>query len=283
MREDLTKFSGEEYYQKPPQLILNEISINGQTGIYRMRNVLGGLKEVTKGKIVIRKYEEKDLGSKIDLVFLRIRRRLVHFRKGDKPLITSEHNYKGDFITLWGDAVEKGIADTLRAEHPELRTQQIVYALYNGELVRLIVKGSSLGSQSKAENIPTFYDYISSFKEDKKGNKVDEHFYQYKTLLTSSEEMSDLGPYFTINFNKGEKLSEEEMDKVAEVMKRVHNYCVAVDEFYSKAQVKDGVTENAIKEELDIIDYGSDEQNFETPKIEKKEKEEEIKIEDVPF
>lgn len=282
MREDLSKFSGEEYYQKPPQLVLNEITINGKTGNYRMRNVIGGLKEVTKGKQTVRKYEEKDLGSKIELVFLKIRRRLSHYKKGERSLMTSEHNYKGDFVTLWGDTVEKGTAEELRTAHPELRTQQIVYAIYNKELVRVIVKGSSLGSQDKAENVPTFYDYISSFKKDKDGNKIDEHFYQYNTVLTSIEESSDLGPYFAINFNRGEKLSEEMMDIVEQDMKRVHNYCLAVDEYYSKAQAKDEVAKGVIEEALDVIDYGSDEPSFEEPKPEAKEKEEE-KIDEVPF
>jgi hypothetical protein len=264
MNEDLSQYSGETYYQRPPRMPLNEISLNGNKGIYRIKNVVKGYTEVDGKKT----YEETELGESIKVVFLRVRRRLAQFKKGEPTLATSEHNSKADEVALFGGAaVEKGLASAMRDKYPGLRTQQVVYALYNNELVRLIVKGASLGSETKAEDVMTFYDYISSFKKDAEGKKVDEHFYQYETNLSAVKETSPLGGYYAIKFEKGKKLDDAEMENVAVEMKKIHEFIVSVDGFYGKK--KEG--EIAPAEEIETINIDEDE-----PK-------EETNLKDIPF
>jgi hypothetical protein len=64
---------------------------------------------------------------------------------------------------------ETGIAADLRQKYDGLRTVEIIYALLCipglvSELVRVPVKGSSLGSEAKADTTTDLYSYICSFK-----------------------------------------------------------------------------------------------------------------------
>jgi len=240
-----------------PQLKLNQIRFNGQSGEFMYKDILKGFKEDKDGK---KTYEEVSIGKEISVIFLKIRRKLVAFRKDEKPLTSQEHNTKESMITLYGNsAVEVSDNDTLREKYPALKTQQIIYVLYKGELVRLIAKGSALGSAVKSEDVHSFYSYIGSFKADGK----DEHFYECHTNLYGVEEKSDLGTYQAMSFKAGEKLNEEEMKAVEENMKKAFDYCVEVDAYFNKDK-KEIIKEESEKPEVD------------TP-------EEDISSEDIPF
>lgn len=254
---DLEKMSGET--KVIPQMKLNQIRFNGQTGEFMYKDILKGYKEEGGKKI----FEEVSIGKEISVIFLKIRRKLVAFRKDDKPLTSQEHNTKNDMITLYGNSVvEVADNDTLREKYPMLKTQQIIYALYKGELVRLIVKGSALGSSVKSEDVYSFYSYISSFKEDGKN----EHFYEHYTTLYGVEEKSDLGSYQAMSFKVGAKLDEKEMKDVEGNMKKAYDYCVEVDAYYGKDK------EEIIKENIEaVVDEGID------------YPEEEINPDDIPF
>lgn len=74
-----------------------------------------------------------------------------------RPASTNEHNHKGERLILWTPhGTEYGTSDALRQRYPNLRTHQIMYALYNGDLVRFTVKGSSLGSKTTANEVMDF-------------------------------------------------------------------------------------------------------------------------------
>lgn len=260
----LKEMSGER--DVAPVLKLNEIRVNGQTGQFMYKDILSGRNEETD------KFAEKEIGPEANVVFLKIRRRLVQYRKDKKPLISQEHNSRYDTITLWGneDGVVVGSNDDIRARFDGLKTQQIVYALYipkegEKELVRLIVKGSSLGSYAKNEETPSFYDYVSSFKEDGK----DEHFYEYVTRLFSVKEDGQLGPYFAASFEKKEKITDEGLKDVEEAMKKAYTYCIDLDEFYGKKKSKEQLEKEGEKEhdDIDTIEYPTDD----------------IDLDDIPF
>lgn len=255
----MEEMSGERGYNRPPQLILNEIRINGNKGKFIYRDVKAGLVEANGKK----KYPERELPEAIEVVFLKVRRRLVQFRKGQKNLTTNEHNHKGQVVTLFGadSGVEKEVAADLREKYQGLRTQQIVYALYNNELVRLIIRGASLGSQVKPKEEHDFYSYISSFKDEGK----DEHFYEHVTELYALQEEGELGSYYCIGFRQGRKLEDPEMDIVKENMKVAFNYCTAVDEFFGQDAEK--IQKATAKEQLPTVEYP----------------EEDIAPEDIPF
>ena len=268
--EDLSKFSGEEYLARAPQLATNQIRLDGKKGIFKYIDILGGLvPDETTGK---RKYAQTTLGESVELVFLRIRRKLIEKMKGrpgdpntPKPASSNEHNHKTERVTLWTPAgTEYGTSDELRVKYPNLRTHQIMYALYNNELVRLTVKGASLGSEGKADSVMDFYEYIGSFKENpgaRDGKK--DHFYDFKTILTAVEETSPMGEYYAMSFKRGDANDDTTMQNVAHLMKKVHEFTTQSDVFYKD---KAG-TQAPVEEPEAVIEAGD----------------EDIIAEDIPF
>ncbi len=215
-------------------IVLNEVSLNGDGeakevspgtfqrvgGFFRKRLLVGNPKD--------QKPKEIELGKEINVVFLKIRRKLVE--RGEKGKIvrsTSEHNSPKESVVLYeGENKEPGVASDLRVKYPKLRTVQIVYALLclgegEPELVKLTIKGASLGSEVKAKDVPDFYEYISSFSGE-------EHFYQYKTVLTPVLEQGAKA-YFAINFKRGDKLGDKSYAFAMDRMKQVHENCTALD------------------------------------------------------
>jgi hypothetical protein len=270
--------SGETAVRGVRSLELNEVSLNGdgsvtetapgkyvrKGGHFRKRLIVGAPKDT--------KPEEVQLGDSVKVVFLKIRRKLVERGKDGKIVrSTSEHDSPKNSVVLYeGEHKQPGVAEDLRKQFPNLRTVQIVYALLcegpnEPELVKLIVKGASLGSEVKAKDVPTFYDYISSFKGD-------EHFYQFKTTLTPVKEEGKQ-TYFAINFQRGERLSETSYALAMERMKDVHENCVAVDTQRAMRIVKDATGAGP-----DIVPEGeeapSDKPDYPT---------EDINPDDIPF
>lgn len=256
MEKSLEEMSGEKTTGSSPKLLLNEIRINGNSGKFLYKNILAGKKEDASGK---EKYEETEIGDFVDLVFLKVRRKLSQFKKGGDSLNTSEHGHKGDFVTMFGlkdvqgkYQIKKGIASDLREEYQGLKTIQIVYALYAGELVRLIVKGSSLGSEAKPEDVLDFYSYISSFK---KGER-DDHFYECYTKLVSTAEDGEQGTYYSMTFSEEEKLTDDVMEIVTEKMTVAFKYAEEIKEYTGS---KGGDVKKENKEGMETIEYDNGE------------------------
>lgn len=257
----LEEMSGES--KTSPRLELNEIQFNGQKGTYILIDKIKGLVQGTDGK---KKYEKHDLGGEIQVIFLRVRRKLRQFRKGENPLTTNEHNSKYDMLTLFGaDGIIKGSNDDLRERFAGLKTNQIVYSLllregHDPELVRLVVKGASLGSEAKAKDVHDFYSYIGSFK----GKGRDDHFYEYVTELSSVAEESSMGSYFAINYAEGRKLEADEMTSlVTPKMREVFDHITASDAYYQTKNVEDLNKERQAHpaEDLDVIEYPDEDVN----------------------
>lgn len=251
----MARKSGEQDYRKPKKLILNEIKINGTEGKF-VKTLF------TKPKDANGKYEQQELGSEVEIVFLKIRRKLTEFKQG-RGLIrnTTEHSVPGDVVMMFGDNQQKGVASELREKFPGLRTQQIIYAIdvKSKEIVRVIAKGASLGSENKAEGVLAFYDYLSSFEKD-------EHTWEYKTILTPVKEKSALGTYFCINFKRGEKLNDAQLEKVSESMDTVCAHTDAEDEFNGAKQKpteKTAVDSRPSDDDIETIEYPAEEVNAE--------------------
>lgn len=274
MTKSLEEMSGETNAGTSPKLVLNEIRINGNEGKFLFKDVLGGRKPSTKkdGK---ERYEEKEIGDSIELVFLKIRRKMSQYKKGGNSLNTNEHNHKGDFVTLFGaeGGVKRGVASDLREIHQGLRTVQVVYVLYKGELVRLIVKGSSLGSDAKPEDRMDFYTYISSFKKDGR----EDHFYNYTTKLVATVEEGEQGTYYSMTFSEGDKLNEKDMVDVEEKMTIAFKYAEALDTYVLSKK------EETKKGEVDTIEYDNTDNEPEGKTGEAGKNAEDINPDDIPF
>jgi len=269
MQKSMEEMSGES--KSSPRLTLNELVYNGKKNKFFLVMKKAGLIEQEDGK---KKFDKQELGEEVNVIFLRIRRKLRQYRKDEKPLTTNEHNTKADMLTLFGDTeVIKGSNDELKARHQLLRTVQIVYALYlpqgstRGELVRLIVKGSALGSKVKAKDVHDFYSYISSFK----AGGADEHFYEHITILKGVEEQGELGEYYAMTFVQGEKITdnEEMMSEVKVNMTIAYDYITASDEYYKSknaAEINKEIVEQKAAD-IDTIEYPDDD----------------VDLEDIPF
>ena len=231
-------------------LILDMLSLNGDAEI--VQSVVDG-KDVysTKGgfyrllKLTEAKKNEKpeevNLGEKVTVVFLKIRRALQQ-RSSDGKLVlwTSEHTSPDDIVELHraGDSrqVEIGTARALREKYDGLRTIQYVYGLLLGhddvpQLVKIRFKGSALGSEVKAEGVPTFYDYIYAEHKDASGKK--EHLRHYETLLSCVKEQGKK-TYYTVVFERGDRLKDELCAVADAELRKVHDKIVAVDEARAK-------------------------------------------------
>lgn len=268
--EDLSQMTGESNYKKAPILSLNQIALNGKDGNFIKKLMLD--EKDAEGK-----YQKQDIGQELEVVFLKHRRRLFKFNAQTRSLETNEHSHKDDRVMLYGPN-EKGIASELREKYPELRTQQIIYALIpkTGETVRILIKGASLGSDATADGVMKYYDYLGSFG--------DEHSYQYKTILKPIQENGKLGPYWCISFVRGEKLTEAQLEKVAEKIKEVHTEITKMDEYYKNKNaseiVKETVSAGGTPQGV-TIDNINDKAQPDLDTIEYPD--EEINLEDIPF
>lgn len=280
--DDLDSMSGVDNY-KGNRLMLNTVSLNGDAEIIEVEPgkfaPKGGYfrKTLTAEQKKGEKPEEIKLGDSAKVVMLKIRRSLSE-RSGDKVVRwTTEHNTPDDTVELHSDgvkAIEIATARQLREKYPNLRTIQIVYGLLleegkEPEPVRIRIKGSALGSESKEEGVPTFYQYVSSFDKNEKG--VKEHLREYVTVLSAVKEQGKK-TYFTINFTRGEKLDAKLQDVANNTLRDIHGKLLAQD--------------TARKER--IASMGKEEQVADDPEKPEAEKpadypEEEINPDDIPF
>ncbi len=245
--EEILKATGQSNPQSTPRLILNEVLLNGdeQSGNYRKR--------IWVDKKDDAKPEDIDLGNQIPTVWLKIRRKLVERGRDGQILRSSnEHNTVNDTVSIYQDSKEvfKGNAKDARAMYEGLRTVQVVYALLltgkEPELVRLTIKGASLGSDAKPKGVMSFYDYVSTFDT--------EPIINYITNLGSIKE-EGRKTYYAMTFTRG-KAVENKMDVVLENLARVHEYCTKCD----KGAVLPVGTEHVVAESEDIT-YPEEELN----------------------
>lgn len=245
-KEQLAEMAGEHAYKKPKIEPLNKITFNGETGKFIYTHMLG--EKDAEGK-----YPKKEIGDSLQVVFLKIRRILSKYNKKEPSLTTSEHNTPDDMVMLFGKN-EKGTARQLREKYPELRTQQIVYAYLpkRDEVVRLTVKGSSLGSDNKPKGVLGFYEYLATFGKD-------EHIFDFHTNLSASKEEGELGEYYSIKFEKGERLPENLLEKAIEKLGAIHEVIKSFDEYY-KVSDASKITEDS-EQQAEKVEYPSDDVN----------------------
>lgn len=225
--EALAKMSGADNFGRPESMVLNEVSLNGDSGRFRKRIYVGHDRRSNE------RPEEEDLGDSVRIIFLKVRRKLVErSRKGEIVRQTSEHNTVNSTVSVWPEKVYGKAAD-IRARFEGLRTVQVVYGLLlnaantkEPELVKLIVKGASLGSEAKEKDVPSFYQYLSSYK-------APEHFFQFQTILKPVEEHG-AKTYYCMTFERGAAISEQGMELVAKELTSVHEKLEEQDSYVAK-------------------------------------------------
>lgn len=254
MDQDIANMTGESHYKKPKLLKLDSLKLNGETGRFKITRL-------TQPKGEDGRYKVEEIESPVNVVFLKVRRRLIEADRDGLAMQTAEHNTPNDTTMLFkrNEKSEKGVARALREQYGNLRTEQIVYARYKGEVVRLHVKGASLGSDRKDPTTTDFYSYLQSFAEG-------DHWFTTMTRLAAVEE-GDQKRYWCIDFQRGEALTDDQVEEVKKQLREVHENCTEFDDYYKTETVEAVDKEAGGEDRREVPDYP----------------EEDINPEDIPF
>ena len=181
-------------------------------------------RQIFKGKKQDERPEKVSLGSPLGVIFVRSRRRLVaRDSQGFQVMSTSQHEHPNQTVTLWenGKCIAKGSAKALREKYEDLRTVQETYVLFNGELMLLINKGACLGSETRDEKYPTFYQYMQSLKDD--------GIFGHVTILDGVLEKG-VKQFYTPTFEKGRPTTDEEKLEVLNHVRELNSLFIEYDE-----------------------------------------------------
>lgn len=165
-------------------------------------------RQVFKGKSADERPEKESIGAPIEAIFVKSRRRLVaRDSQGFQTMSTSQHEHPNQTVTLWenGKCIARGAAKALREKYEDLRTVQETYVLYNGELMLLINKGAALGSETRDDKYPTFYQHLQSLKDD--------GIFGHVTILNGVLEKG-VKQFYTPTFEVGRPTTPEEQLEV---------------------------------------------------------------------
>ncbi len=213
MEEELDKFAGPDLASQPPKLELPLIRLNGKTGQFSQ----------------ITGREEKVLGNEIEVVPLKARRILTAFEKDRQTgeiirYFTNEHNSWNEVVNLFSikpnsdkaDFLDVGTSKELKQRWANLKMTQVLYCLKGDELVKLNIKGASLGN---------WFEFLGS---------LEDRAYRYIVKVERTEEESPLGNYFVMTFKTKEVVKD--LEKIAEKMKEIHEKITEIDAYYSAQQ-----------------------------------------------
>lgn len=182
--------------------------------------------------------EKTALGAPIEVIFVKSRRRLVaRDSQGFQVMSTSQHEQPNQTVTLWeeGKCIAKGSAKALREKYEDLRTVQETYVLYNDELMLLKTKGAALGSKTRDEKLPTFYEHLQSLKDG---------IFSNVTVLNGVLE-EGAKKFYTPTFEIGRATTDEEKLQVLEHVRELN----ALFEQYDEAQKTMDVGEEEVEVE----------------------------------
>lgn len=265
--DDVSHMTGENNFKRANRY--SEVTFNGSKGEFYFRD------KDAERDVNTNKYPKTNLGTELAVIFLKVRRVLqAKYNPREPSLRTSEHNVKGDAVWLYKgkDKAGTAVADKTLAMESKLYTNQIVYCYLpeKKEVVRLILKGASLGSDKTAKGVLKFYDYMQSFKGG-------EHMRDYVTNLVPVTEKGPQGDYYAVDFQRGLELTLERKETVVGLIKEVHDAIIKNDE-RTKATPTDTVAPfpDDSDDEDDVGGYRAVGTDIKYP-------DEDINPEDIPF
>jgi len=252
--QELDKYAGPGLAGKPPRLDLALVRLDGKNG----------------GFFRIKGEERKCLGNEIEITPLKARQIFTAFERNRKTgeitrYFTNEHNSWRDVINLFvlrpnsekAEFLDTGTIKQLRETWTNLKMTQILYCLMKDEVVKLSIKGASLSN---------WFEFRDS---------LEDRSYKYVIKVKQIEEESPLGPYFVMTFAIKEPV--EDMDKIAEKMKEIHEELTKIDAYYAEQQEeikKEILAQEEIPEEKELPEKKLEEINAELNRAAQEEKEE---------
>lgn len=206
--------TGENGRGKIPAFSVPILRFNGNTGKFSLTRVVD--KEKT----------EEEISKPVEIVILRKRKALSSF-SSQADYFTHEYNSPNDSVSLFKkiDGVitfeKKDTVPNLRQLYQALRSKQVLYVLFRGELTKFEVRGASqvelfdFFNKIGEEEIPVF---SITTKVDSVGTKSDKGF-----------------AYQVLKFEMGE--TEVDLDLVESTLKTLNEKLAEIDAYFAS---KDG-------------------------------------------
>jgi len=234
--------------------VLNRVSLNGNADAVEVegtdtmkRPPVNYRKMLMVGKKSDERPETEDLGSPIEVTFVKVRRRLIaRDSQGFQVMSSSQHAHPNNTVAIWSEnkLIDKGPAREMREKYEDLRTVQEVYCLLpDGELAILIVKGAALGSKTRDEKLPTFYEHLQAL--EKVGG-----IFTHKTILGGVLEKG-AKDFYTMTFEIGRPCTDEELANVLDKSDELTEVMSKYDEEQKSTVVSDGDDDEAEDEDGD--------------------------------
>lgn len=210
-KQKLSDMMGEGMVKKPKIMKFPIIKLHGNKGIFTRM-------DLDKEGNYLR--DKQEIGKVFEGVIVGMRAKLVAKNpKAKLSMETNEFDGNNEVVKLWDYKDGKslnimtGTVKEIRDKYQTLKYQKMVYMVSGGEMIKLVVKGGSLGN---------LFDYMNSFPTGK-------HAFEYKTIIKPEEKTGDLGIFYAMTFSKEDI---EEDPKTIELMERFHENRIALKNNY---------------------------------------------------
>ena len=201
---------------------LNEVSMNGDTGAFRIRDILA-----TKG--ADGKYPARELGASVAGVILKMRWRLYKYvedadGRGNSISTTEFDNKISDQVIVF-PSKDRGIAINMK-ERYALGMQRVLYVYLptEHEVVRLFVKATGLSSDKNPNKEKGLFEYVDEF------NKTNTMMDEFITTFSGVHREHPQNPrknHYGMTFTIGRQLTDTEQEKVLTLIQEVHDKTTA--------------------------------------------------------
>lgn len=232
-REAMKKMTGAAAEQKP-YLKLNQVTLNGDSGVFEMT-------ELMAEKNADGKYNKVKGTNTIKGVILRMRWRMSKFKEGEPSINTTEYDNKNTDVVMVFPSKEKMVAVAAKEKYA-LSTQRVIYFYLpsKDQTVRLIVKASGLGSEKNPGGEMGLFEYTQSLGEDTLVNEVTTVCTSvFRTGTNQDGTPNKRKDHYAMTFTKDE--TPVDIEKMAAL----------TQEIYEQTQVIESLTESQELSEAD--------------------------------
>lgn len=290
----LSDLSDDKNTRQAPKFSLPSLKLNGKEGGYT-RTVLtedGELKTGEDGKAI--QEEVKDPRG----IILRIRKSFQYIGV-EEQLFTNEggNTLKSIFSVFQKRETKKGFSiqmafqgtpAQIKEKFPEMKMVQIVYfllntvsypkndkdAVYGTDLVRLKVKGMSLGH---------IFDYFKEFSSK-------EHIFQFETILGEENGKNQFGKFKMATFKKGKEIADyskvkESLELISAKIEEIEAYYKERDQEMIDFEEGKPIDLSHVGEDKEYATNASEKEDEEKmrAKLKEADEEEEIDVSKIPY
>ena len=210
------------------------ITINGNTGVFSITLKTQPKVKNEKGYEIYKK-ENLDLGedNKLEITILAVNRRKAQMKDNEGRLLKTTAEYTDrtaptmfyDYTTRVNSlgtqvGVSKDVVIPEQLDNKIFKKVNFIYAIWQNRVVKLELKGGSVALlKTELEDVCHYFDYLKQLKEE------NIPLFSIQTILTPTKYPSPLGEKYTIDFQRGERITnEEEIGVVKKEVKEISTY-----------------------------------------------------------